>query len=128
MAFIRVFITPSLISGRVTGISGPWWYASGATIQILLFAMLAAKLKLNAPYAHTWLEIVGARWGKVAHLVFMFFGCVDSALFGLFDLTREYQAIHKHHCQCNAHLRRKCYCNGLDRDAYHCCTYLLLTV
>jgi urea-proton symporter len=64
---------------------------AGATIQVLLFAMvgfhalavlstntlllqLAAKLKLNAPYAHTWLEIVGVRWGKVAHFVFMFFG------------------------------------------------------
>ncbi|KAJ7621021.1 urea transporter [Roridomyces roridus] len=56
------------------GISGPWWYGAGATIQILLFAMIAAKLKLNAPYAHTWLEVVGARWGKTAHLVFMFFG------------------------------------------------------
>jgi len=40
--------------------------------QILF--QLAAKLKLNAPYAHTWLEIVGVRWGKIAHLVFMFFG------------------------------------------------------
>ncbi|KAJ3819192.1 urea transporter [Lentinula raphanica] len=56
------------------GISGPWWYGAGATIQVLLFAMLAAKLKLNAPYAHTWLEIVGVRWGKTAHLIFMFFG------------------------------------------------------
>ncbi|KAG2004698.1 urea transporter, variant 2 [Coprinopsis cinerea AmutBmut pab1-1] len=56
------------------GLSGPWWYGAGATVQILLFAMLAAKLKLNAPYAHTWLEIVGARWGRTAHLVFMFFG------------------------------------------------------
>ncbi|KAJ3572446.1 hypothetical protein NP233_g3079 [Leucocoprinus birnbaumii] len=56
------------------GISGPWWYGAAATVQILLFAMLAAKLKLNAPFAHTWLEIVGARWGKIGHLVFMFFG------------------------------------------------------
>lgn len=72
------------------GISGPWWYGAGATVQVLLFAMvsammfgtcfilsfsvkLAAKLKLNAPYVHTWLEIIGVRWGKVAHLVFMFF-------------------------------------------------------
>jgi urea-proton symporter len=73
------------------GISGPWWYGAGATVQVLLFAQviklrclsreqyidstkLAAKLKLNAPYAHTWLEIVGARWGNLAHGVFMFFG------------------------------------------------------
>jgi SSS family transporter len=62
------------------GISGPWWYGAGATVQILLFAMLAAKLKLNAPYAHTWLEIVGARWGKIAHLVFMFFGLATNII------------------------------------------------
>ncbi|KAE9387900.1 urea transporter [Gymnopus androsaceus JB14] len=62
------------------GISGPWWYGSGATIQILLFAMLAAKLKLNAPYAHTWLEIVGVRWGKTAHMIFMFFGLATNII------------------------------------------------
>ncbi|KAF5309053.1 hypothetical protein D9619_013578 [Psilocybe cf. subviscida] len=62
------------------GISGPWWYGAGATVQVLLFAMLAAKLKLNAPYAHTWLEIVGARWGKTAHLVFMFFGLATNVI------------------------------------------------
>ncbi|KAL0959225.1 hypothetical protein HGRIS_014502 [Hohenbuehelia grisea] len=62
------------------GISGPWWYGAGATIQVLLFAMLAAKLKLNAPYAHTWLEIVGARWGAVAHGVFMFFGLATNII------------------------------------------------
>jgi SSS family transporter len=56
------------------GIAGPWWYAAGATVQVLLFAQLAAKLKLNAPYAHTWLEIVATRWGTTAHLIFMFFG------------------------------------------------------
>ncbi|KAF7377971.1 Urea transporter [Mycena sanguinolenta] len=62
------------------GISGPWWYGSGATIQVLLFAMIAAKLKMNAPYAHTWLEVVGARWGKTAHLVFMFFGLATNII------------------------------------------------
>jgi hypothetical protein len=36
--------------------------------------MLSSKLKLNAPNAHTWLEIVYARWGATAHKVFMFFG------------------------------------------------------
>ncbi|KAI0260739.1 urea transporter [Gloeopeniophorella convolvens] len=62
------------------GISGPWWYGAGATVQVLLFAQLAAKLKLNAPYAHTWLEIVGARWGRTAHLVFMFFGLATNII------------------------------------------------
>lgn len=62
------------------GISGPWWYGAGATVQVLLFAMLAAKLKLNAPHAHTWLEIVAARWGTVAHSVFMFFGLATNII------------------------------------------------
>ncbi|THU99019.1 urea transporter [Dendrothele bispora CBS 962.96] len=62
------------------GISGPWWYGAGATIQVLLFAMLAAKLKMNAPYAHTWLEIIGVRWGKTAHLIFMFFGLATNII------------------------------------------------
>ncbi|KAF8733477.1 hypothetical protein AX14_003791 [Amanita brunnescens Koide BX004] len=62
------------------GLSGPWWYGAGATVQVLLFAMLAAKLKLNAPYAHTWLEIIGARWGKTAHLTFMFFGLATNII------------------------------------------------
>ncbi|KAL7413835.1 Sodium:solute symporter family-domain-containing protein [Mrakia frigida] len=57
------------------GISGPLWYASGATVQILLFAQIAAKLKLNAPYARTFLEIIGCRWkGAFTHCVFLFFG------------------------------------------------------
>jgi len=41
---------------------------------------LAAKLKLNAPYAHTWLEIVYIRWGRTAHFVFMFFGLATNII------------------------------------------------
>lgn len=55
------------------GVSGPFWYASGATIQILLFGVLAISLKRVAPSAHTMCEIVMARWGKTAHLTFLFF-------------------------------------------------------
>lgn len=62
------------------GLSGPWWYASGATIQVLLFAMIAAKLKLHAPYCHTFLEIIRARWGAVAHIVFLFFGLATNII------------------------------------------------
>ena len=49
-------------------------YASGATIQILLFGVLAISLKDVAPSAHTMCEIVRARWGKSAQLTFLFFG------------------------------------------------------
>jgi len=55
----------------------PWYVVFSPftfLIKSQILFQLAAKLKLNAPYAHTWLEIVGVRWGKVAHLVFMFFG------------------------------------------------------
>lgn len=55
------------------GVSGPFWYAAGATIQVLLFGVLAIKLKKVAPSAHTVTEIVSARWGRAAHLTFLFF-------------------------------------------------------
>jgi len=55
------------------GVSGPFWYASGATIQVLLFGVLAINLKKVAPSAHTVCEIVKARWGMGAHLTFLFF-------------------------------------------------------
>lgn len=55
------------------GVSGPFWYASGATIQVLLFGVIAISLKKVAPSAHTVCEIVKARWGKQAHLTFLFF-------------------------------------------------------
>ena len=56
------------------GITGPFWYAAGATVQILLFGILAIEVKRRAPNAHTFLELVKVRWGTTAHLVFMFFG------------------------------------------------------
>eukprot|EP00977_Amphora_coffeiformis_P014805 scaffold4223_cov189-Amphora_coffeaeformis.AAC.65 len=48
-------------------------YASGATIQVLLFGVLAINLKKVCPSAHTVAEIVNARWGRTAHLTFLFF-------------------------------------------------------
>ncbi|XXH03179.1 hypothetical protein Hte_009576 [Hypoxylon texense] len=65
------------------GVSGPFWYASGATVQILLFATLAIELKRRAPNAHTFLEVIKARYGTVAHIVFMVFGLVTNILVSL---------------------------------------------
>lgn len=56
------------------GVSGPFWYASGATIQVLLFGVVGIRLKMVAPSAHTMCEIVRARWGKAAHITFLIFG------------------------------------------------------
>uniref|UniRef100_A0A6V7QY35 Urea-proton symporter DUR3 n=1 Tax=Ananas comosus var. bracteatus TaxID=296719 RepID=A0A6V7QY35_ANACO len=55
------------------GVSGPFWYASGATIQVLLFGIMAIEIKRKAPKAHTVCEIVKARWGTAAHVVFLVF-------------------------------------------------------
>ncbi|KLU90589.1 hypothetical protein MAPG_10441 [Magnaporthiopsis poae ATCC 64411] len=65
------------------GVSGPFWYASGATVQILLFATLAIELKRRAPNAHTFLEVIKARYGTAAHITFMVFGLVTNILVSL---------------------------------------------
>lgn len=55
------------------GVSGPFWYASGKAIQVILFGLLAVSLKKVAPSAHTVCEIVNARWGRTAHKTFLIF-------------------------------------------------------
>ncbi|CAO3607472.1 unnamed protein product [Cunninghamella blakesleeana] len=55
------------------GVSGPLWYGSGAVVQVLLFSVIAIELKRKAPNAHTFLEVVSARYGKTAHLIYLVF-------------------------------------------------------
>lgn len=55
------------------GISGPFWYAAGASIQILLFAILAVEIKRRCPDIHTMPEMIRKRWGTAAHIVFLCF-------------------------------------------------------
>ncbi|KAF2681161.1 urea active transporter [Lentithecium fluviatile CBS 122367] len=62
------------------GVSGPFWYASGATVQIILFATIAIELKRRAPNAHTFLEVIRARYGAATHIVFMVFGLFTNIL------------------------------------------------
>mmetsp|Transcript_26647 Transcript_26647/g.68655 ORF Transcript_26647/g.68655 Transcript_26647/m.68655 type:complete len:685 (+) Transcript_26647:445-2499(+) len=62
------------------GVSGPFWYAAGATVQVLLFSILAVEVKRKAPHAHTVLEIINVRWGKTAHLVYLFFTIVTNII------------------------------------------------
>jgi Na+/proline symporter len=61
-------------------VSGPFWYASGATIQVLLFAILAIEIKRKCPAIHTMLEIVLVRWGTTAHLTFLFFALMTNII------------------------------------------------
>lgn len=44
----------------------------------MLFATLAVQLKRRAPNAHTFLEVVRARYGGVTHVVFIVFGLMTS--------------------------------------------------
>ena len=60
------------------GVSGPFWYAAGATIQVLLFAILAVEIKRKTPMVHTFPEIIRYRWGKVAHIVYMIYGFITN--------------------------------------------------
>ncbi|QLG70264.1 hypothetical protein HG535_0A02020 [Zygotorulaspora mrakii] len=69
------------------GISGPFFYAAGATCQIILFAFIAIKAKQKAPEAHTYLEIVKARYGSAAHGVFIFFAFATNVLVSAMLLT-----------------------------------------
>eukprot|EP00178_Gracilaria_changii_P014237 TRINITY_DN40295_c0_g1_i1.p2 TRINITY_DN40295_c0_g1~~TRINITY_DN40295_c0_g1_i1.p2 ORF type:complete len:677 (-),score=105.46 TRINITY_DN40295_c0_g1_i1:4833-6863(-) len=62
------------------GVSGPLWYAAGATVQVILFSTIAVLVKLRAPTAHTFLEIIRARWGIVAHLTFMAFAMITNVI------------------------------------------------
>jgi SSS family transporter len=69
------------------GVSGPFWYASGATVQIILFATLAIELKRRAPNAHTFLEVIRARYGPITHSVYIVFGLMTNILVTAMLLT-----------------------------------------
>ncbi|KAL4238296.1 hypothetical protein ACF0H5_003008 [Mactra antiquata] len=62
------------------GISGPFWYAAGATIQILLFAMVSVQLKIRAPGAKTFLQVIRARYGATTHKVFVVYALATNII------------------------------------------------
>ncbi|KND86619.1 Urea active transporter [Tolypocladium ophioglossoides CBS 100239] len=64
------------------GISGGMWYAANGTLQILLFGLIAIKIKAHAPGAHTFPEIVLSRNGYVAHISYWFFGIATNMMVG----------------------------------------------
>ncbi|TIA89627.1 hypothetical protein E3P81_02894 [Wallemia ichthyophaga] len=55
------------------GLLGSYSYATGACLQILVFSVLASSMRIRWPYAHSFVEIAGARWGKIGHYVFLSF-------------------------------------------------------
>jgi len=62
------------------GISGSYWYAAGASVQIMLFAILATQVKRRAPNMRTFMELVRVRWGKFSHIVFICFALTTNVI------------------------------------------------
>lgn len=69
------------------GVCGAYYYAAGATCQIILFACLAIKGKQRAPTAHTYLEIVRARYGATTHCIYILWGFATNILVTAMLLT-----------------------------------------
>jgi Na+/proline symporter len=62
------------------GISGSYWYAAGASVQIMLFAILATQVKRRAPNMRTFMELVRVRWGTAAHITFVCFALTTNVI------------------------------------------------
>merc|ERR1719201_542747 len=62
------------------GVSGSYWYAAGASVQIMLFAILATQVKRRAPNMRTFMELVRVRWGKGAHITFICFALTTNVI------------------------------------------------
>lgn len=58
------------------------WYAAMGSSQILLFALIAIKIKTNAPGAHTFPEIILAHHGRFNHITYLFFAWATNLLVG----------------------------------------------
>ncbi|CAM1510805.1 Fc.00g083180.m01.CDS01 [Cosmosporella sp. VM-42] len=73
---IATTLLTSTTYGYQYGVSGPFWYAAGACVQILLFSVAAVELKRKAPNAQTYLQVVKVRYGRAVHLVFTAYSLV----------------------------------------------------
>ncbi|GJE97151.1 solute symporter family transporter [Phanerochaete sordida] len=62
------------------GVSGGWWYGVCGTVSIVFFSVIASAVKRNANGARTFLEIVKARFGTPAHLMFLFYAIFTSLM------------------------------------------------
>lgn len=62
------------------GMAGSFWYAAGASIQVILFSVLAIELKRKAPMTHTFPEMIYVRYGKHSHKIFLFFALMTNTI------------------------------------------------
>lgn len=66
--------------GVAYGLSGPYWYAAGACIQILLFSIVCIEVRIKAPGARTFLQIIRARFDKRTHIIYCVFALLTNAI------------------------------------------------
>lgn len=62
------------------GMAGSFWYAAGASIQVILFSIIAIDLKRKAPMTHTFPEMIYVRYGRHSHKVFLFFALLTNTI------------------------------------------------
>ena len=62
------------------GLGGSFWYAAGASIQVILFSILAIEIKRKVPMTHTFPEMINVRYGKHSHKVFLFFALMTNTI------------------------------------------------
>lgn len=62
------------------GMAGSFWYAAGASIQVILFSIIAIELKRKAPMTHTFPEMMYVRYGRHSHKVFLFFALMTNTI------------------------------------------------
>lgn len=73
---IAATLLTSTTEGYYYGVSGPFWYAAGASVQIMLFSVAAIELKRRAPNAQTFLQVAKVRYGTAVHLIFSFYSFI----------------------------------------------------
>ncbi len=60
------------------GVQSAFWYGAGLAVQICIMSVLGIEAKKKIPTSHTCLEIVQLRYGKIAHLLYMFLCLVNN--------------------------------------------------
>jgi len=66
--------------GWRVGVSGPFWYASGAAIPILLFSVVGIAVNRRVSHMHTFTELVKVRFGTVTHIIMIVFAMMASMI------------------------------------------------
>lgn len=62
------------------GIALPLWWAAGQSTMICMFAWIAIQAKRRIPNAHTLLELIRARYGTVAHILWIVMALINNLL------------------------------------------------